>query len=483
VKIVVINGSPKGADSITLQYVRFLESQFSQHPFKVFHVAERIKRLEKNDTEFQAIIAEIRSASAVVWSFGLWVLVVSAQLMRFIELIRERGVETAFAGKYTAAISTSIHYYDHTAHAYLRGECEDLGMNYLDGISFDINDMEDQAKRQDLLNFARSLIAAVEQKRIPSRFFPKPEPRGFSYQPSAPVGTFDHGDKNIVVITDQRSSGSNLDSMITRFTRSFAREITIIGLDEINIRGACLGCMRCGYDYRCQYQDGFADFYNTRVRTADILVFAGTINGRFLSSRWKTFFDRAFFWNHTPSLAGKQIAYLISGPLRQNHNLAQILEASVTARQNAHFVDIITDEAEDSKVIDSQLDYLAERLLLYSRVGYLKPQNFLAVGGHKIFRDNIWGRLRGIWQADHRHYRKTGYYDFPQREWLTRLRSALLIGLTKIPAFRKKFYDNLKRFPAQRYGKLVDRLASAAGQTGFNQKTERPIQKEKAFEN
>ncbi|MCG2768009.1 MAG: hypothetical protein L6435_06440 [Anaerolineae bacterium] len=225
--------------------------------------------------------------------------------------------------------------------------------------------------------------------------------------------------------------------------------IDVIDLNDIDIRGACLGCMRCGYDYTCTYQDGFADFYNERVRTADIIVFAGTVKGRYLSSMWKTFYDRAFFWNHTPSLPGKQLGYIISGPLTQNQNLIQILEASSTARQHANHVDIITDECDNSEEIDALLQSFAERLVRFAEEGYVRPQNFLGVGGHTVFRDNIWGRLRPIWQADHRYFKKHGLYDFPQRDYRSRVLTSILMLLTKIPGVRKKYYANLKTFPSE----------------------------------
>ena len=250
--------------------------------------------------------------------------------------------------------------------------------------------------------------------------------------------------------------------MIDRFRQAYSDETELINLNDINIRGACLECMRCGYDYSCQYRDGFTEFYNTRVRTADIVIFAGSVKGRYLSSKWKTFYDRAFFWSHTPSLAGKQLAYIISGPLCQNANLIQILEASVTARQNANFVDIITDESEDSETIDAQLQYLAERLIYYSEKQYIKPYNFLAIGGHKVFRDNIWGRLRGIWQADHRYYKKNGLYDFPQKNLMIRIFNAVLLTLTIFPGIRKKYYTNIKYFPAKRYEKLIEKIGNEA---------------------
>ena len=65
------------------------------------------------------------------------------------------------------------------------------------------------------------------------------------------------------------------------FADSFQEKPEVINLNSIDIKGACLGCMKCGFDYNCHYNDGFKEFYNTRVRGADILVFAGTMTGRY----------------------------------------------------------------------------------------------------------------------------------------------------------------------------------------------------------
>jgi hypothetical protein len=52
-KIVVLNGSPKGEASITLQYVAFLQKHFFQHEFIIFHVSQYIKKIEKDPEAFQ----------------------------------------------------------------------------------------------------------------------------------------------------------------------------------------------------------------------------------------------------------------------------------------------------------------------------------------------------------------------------------------------------------------------------------------------
>jgi hypothetical protein len=54
-----------------------------------------------------------------------------AQYMRFIELVHERNVAQAFKNKSTIVMTTSIHFYDHTAHRYMHAVCDDLEMNYI----------------------------------------------------------------------------------------------------------------------------------------------------------------------------------------------------------------------------------------------------------------------------------------------------------------------------------------------------------------
>jgi hypothetical protein len=217
----------------------------------------------------------------------------------------------------------------------------------------------------------------------------------------------------------------------------------MINLNNLDIKGGCLGCIRCGHDNTCIYQDKdeFIQFYNTKLKAADILIFAGTIRDRYLSSKWKQFFDRAFFNTHTPSLIGKQIGLIISGPLSQIPNLRQILEA-YTEWQQANLVDVITDEHGDSVEIDALLQNFAERLIQLAGERYIKPATFLGVGAMKIFRDDVWGRLRFPFQADHRFYKKHGIYDFPQKDYKARITNRILILLTKIPSMRKEIYTN-----------------------------------------
>ena len=55
-KILVLNGSPKGEGSVTLQSVLYLEKLFKEHTFSVLDVGQKIKAFEKDFSKAPLII-------------------------------------------------------------------------------------------------------------------------------------------------------------------------------------------------------------------------------------------------------------------------------------------------------------------------------------------------------------------------------------------------------------------------------------------
>jgi len=459
-KITVLNGSPKGDLSVTLQYVNFIQKKFPQHQFNIFHVAQKIKKIEKEEKAFQEVVDEVKASDAVLWAFPLYVFLVSSQYKRFIELIWEKGAERFFKNKYTAVLSTSIHFFDHTAHNYMNAICDDLEMKYLGSFSAAMYDLLSQKGRERWTLFVSEFFEGIQNHVPTSKKFSPVLYRAFDYVPG-PVGhKISTQGKKVLILTDLKDPQTNLGKMIERFKNSFMDEVKVTNLHHLDIKGGCLGCLQCGYDYECSYggQDEYVQFYKDQVKTADILIFAATIQDRYLSSRWKMFFDRSFFHTHTPSLTGKQVGIIISGPLKQIPNLRQILEA-YTEWQQAHLVDIITDEVGDAKELDAQLQHLAQRVVHLAEKHYSKPNTFLGVGGMKIFRDDVWGKLRFPFQADHQFYKKHHLYDFPQRDYKARMTNALLTLLTKIPSMRKEIYrKKMKEEMLKPFQKVVQRV-------------------------
>jgi multimeric flavodoxin WrbA len=440
-KIIVLNGSPKGNLSVTLQYVHYIQNKFPQTELKIHNISERIKAIEKDENRFQEIIDEVRSSDGILWAFPLYVFLVSSQYKRFIELIWEKGTADAFKNKHTAVLTTSIHFFDHTAHNYMNAICDDLDMKYVGSFSAEMYDLLKEKERERLTFFAQNFLEAIEDNISTSKTFKPIVYQKFNYVPGDVKNKISADGRKIVILTDSENDQTNIGRMVERLKMSFTGDVETINLHNIDIKGGCLGCIQCGYDYECSYtdKDEFIEFYNTKLKPADVLIFAGTIKDRYLSSRWKLFFDRSFFNTHTPSLIGKQIGFLISGPLRQIPNLRQILEA-YTEWQQANLVGFITDEYEDPAALDALFQNFAKRLVRFAHKYYIKPHTFLGVGGMKVFRDDIWGKLRFPFQADHKFYRKHGIYDFPQKDYKARITNAVLTFLTKIPSVRKEIY-------------------------------------------
>ncbi len=441
-KIVVLNGSPKGDISVTMQYIAYIRKKFPEHVYEILNVAHDIRKIEKDTEIWNKTIDSIRSADMVLWAFPLYYLLVCSQYKRFIELIFERKAQDVFAGTYAASLSTSIHFFDQTAHAYIRAISDDLGMNYIGFYSAEMRDLLKEEERKRLEKFVYLLVTAVEE-RIPVQRVNAPLVWPIrSYVPGKEQKTLHKGTKKVVILTDSDGSSPNLAAMTDRLLKNFSGAIEMINLHDVNIKGGCLGCCQCGYDNTCVYTDGYVDFFKNKLVPADIIIMAGSVHDRYLSSTWKQFFDRSFFKGHTPGLEGKQIGFVIAGPLHQIPHLKEALTA--WADNGRCHVTFVTDEVSDAGELDALLDSMAGRLMQAAETGYIPPHTFYAVGGHKIFRDSIYGGMRIAFQADYRYYQEHGMFDFPQADRKTRLLNAVLIPLTRIPGFRKKVFSDMK---------------------------------------
>ncbi|ABA89687.1 flavoprotein, putative [Syntrophotalea carbinolica DSM 2380] len=457
-KIIVLNGSPKGEQSITMQYVRYLGKKFPQHEFPILHIARDIQQIEGNPQRFKEILESIAEADGVLWGMPLYYLMVHAHLKRFIELLWERQVTDVFKGKYALAIATSVHFYDHTALQYMRTVCADLQMCFIDAFSADMQDLLKEQHRRQLLIFAENAFRTIEQH---GPTFTTPLPAASTppiYLPGADPAPLDTHDRTILIITDAVDPEDNQSRMVKRLLANFGNRAEVVNLHDLNIKSSCMGCIQCGYDNRCPLEDldDFIPFYRDKVMTADILIYAGTIKDRYLSARWKSFFDRSFFMGHTPTVRNKQVGIILAGPLSQNGHLREILEGYFEMMQ-ANLVGIVGDESDGTTPLDILLDLLAQRLIAYKEQDYIKPRTFLGIAGSKLLRDEIWGRLRFPFVADHRFFKHHKGYDFPHRNWRVRLKNGLLLLLARMPPIRKKIYrQHLKGEMIKSLQKVVD---------------------------
>ena len=456
--ILILNGSPKGDISVTMQYMHYLKKIYPNHEYEIINIAYYIKKIEKNQTFFDEIIDKVKKSDAVIWAFPLYVLHVHANYKRFIELIWEKNVEDAFKDKYAISFSTSINFFDYTAHDYMNGIADDLKMRYFGYYSANSRDLMKEDERKNYISFMEDFFNSIDRKAVTNINFSPIQYSDFEYKNcTTNFKKIDQKSKKILVVSDSNKDSINLNRMLEQFKNLFTNEIEIINLNDINIKSSCRGCLECGYNNVCFFddKDDIRNLYEEKMRKADIIVFACCVKDRYLSAKWKTLVDRRFFITHQPMLPEKHIAYIISGPIGQIHNLREVLSANAEL-DSANLVDIVSDEYNDSEKIDNLLHNLANRLLHYSNKGTYKPKTFLGKAGYKLFRDEIYGNLRFVFRSDHKYYKKHKYYDFPQKDWGVRFANLVFKFLLLIPKIRKGFQKNMKHNMIRNFKKIVE---------------------------
>ena len=384
--ILVIVGSPKGKDSITLHTCLYLEKQFPDLHFDYIYPGQRIKALEK---DFSPALDAIRKADVLLFCYPVYTFLVPYQLHRFIELMKASGED--FSGKTATQVTTSKHFYDITAHRFVRDNCADMGLCFLDGLSADMDDiLKDSGRKQalDWMNFVRWQM-------------------GSSGSPER------SNDRKAVVVADLEPGDARLKEMVDRFVAVFPYPCDVINIREFPFQGGCLSCFSCAATGKCVYKDGFDDFLRNTIHKHDAIIYAFRIQDHSMGSRFKMYDDRQFCNGHRTVTMGTPFGYLVEGAYSKEENLRLLLEARAQVGGN-FLAGVATDEGD----LEAAINQLSATLAYAMETRYTPPQNFLGVGGMKIFRDLIY-MMRGLMRADHRFFQSHGQYDFPQKQWKT----------------------------------------------------------------
>ena len=402
-RILIINGSPSGDDSITLQTMLYIQKYYPKHSFEYISPGQRIKAIEKDfsDTEQKLLSADI-----IVFCYPVYTFLVPSQLHRFIELIKEKGID--LSGKYVTQVSTSKHFYDTTAHEFIRENCLDLKLKYIRGLSADMEDLLNKKGQKEARDFFRHVLWSVKNDH-----YECPEPARSDTKLNG--ATLEHAcqgrvkSKRVVIVTDHSEEDTVIKNMIERFRRVLPYGSEVVNLNDFPFAGGCIGCFNCASDGRCIYRDGFDVLLREKIQTADATVYAFTIKDHSMGYRFKMFDDRQFCNGHRTVTMGKPVGYLIDGHLSLEQNLKTLIEARAQVGGN-YLAAIAVNEGDTDRNIDrlaAELDFALEKQ-------YRQPANFYGVGGLKIFRDLIY-TMQGMMREDHRFYKKNGFYDFPQK--------------------------------------------------------------------
>ena len=443
--ILVINGSPKGEYSITLQTVRYLEKKFSGHRFEVLHAGQKIKALEK---DFTPAIQAISRAEVLLFSYPVYTFLAPSQLHKFIALMKQHGLDVQ--GKIATQITTSKHFYDVTAHRYVQDNVQEMGMRFFRGLSADMEDLPTPKGQQEAESWWKHFCWSVEQGSFEPYY---PAPAATATVPvTVPQEDFEGKPGDVVIIADLSAEDTQLAGMVSRFRCQLPFATRVVNLREYPFKGGCLGCFRCAADGKCVYKDGFDEYLRNQIQTADAMIYAFSIQDHSMGPLFKMYDDRQFCNGHRTVTIGMPVGYLISGNYSREANLQMVLEGRAQVGSN-----ILTGIATDEQDTDGAIDLLARNLAYALENKNTGPQNFLGVGGMKIFRDLIY-QMRGFMRADHRFFKAHGQYDFPQKKWPQSLAMYLVGAMMASPKLRSKMGNQMNEGMLMPYKKVLDNM-------------------------
>ena len=253
-----------------------------------------------------------------------------------------------------------------------------------------------------------------------------------------------------MIVTDCAPENNCLSSMIARFRSVLPLSTRVVNLRDFPFQGGCLGCFRCAVSGKCIYKDNFDTFLRESIQTADAIVYAFTVRDHSMGALFKLYDDRQFCNGHRTVTMGMPFGYLIDGAYSREANLQMIVEGRAQVGGN-FLAGVATNETDP----DSAVDRMAETLAYALDKKYVPPQNFLGIGGMKIFRDLIW-QMQGMMRADHRFYKAHGQYDFPQKKWPDMLKMYAVGALLANPKVLAKMGNKMNEGMLMPYKKVLD---------------------------
>ena len=441
-EILVLNGSPKSDYSITLHTALYLKELFSQDHFEILHVGQKIKALEKDFSEAETLIEK---ADVLLFSYPVYTFIAPYQMHRFIELMKEHGVNVK--DKIATQITTSKHFYDVTAHRYIQDNVQEMGMKFIRGLSADMEDLPTQKGQTEARKYWEHFHFCVENNIYEPCYLKNSTP---VYTPVEVPASTDKKDGDVVIVASLKEDDKQLADMIARFQAKLSVKSRIVNIVDYPFKGGCIGCFNCATDGICIYKDGFDTFLRDNIQTAQAIIYAFSIKDHSMGSRFKMYDDRQFCNGHRTVTMGMPMGYLISGNYSEEQNLQMILEGRAQVGGN-----ILTGIATDEFTPNEAIDHMVLSLEYALKHKNTQPQNFYGVGGMKIFRDLIY-QMQGMMKADYKFFKAHGQFDFPQKKKGTILGMYLVGAMLSNKKLKAKLGNNMNEGMIMSHRKVVE---------------------------
>ena len=452
-KVVVLNGSPNGNQSVSLQYFHYIRKHFPQNDYHVFNIG--LNFYNKSDKDNSDLTDKIREADLILWVFPVYFFNVPSQMKSFIEAIFSSDLKAVFNGKYVSCITSSIKISDVTAHKYIHVISEFLEMTYIEGYSAERSDIFLKNERKRILNFATLLFKSVDEKIISfSRFsFPLPTINILKTEDNYPSDEKTEVIGQTLILYHSGIFENETQKIFECFQNNLKSSFVSADLAEHDFK-PCSGCFKCGYSNECNIKDGFLSLFNDYIKKSDNLIFIIPAKDAFIASEWKAFFDRMFFNNHVQILKGVSISYVLYGH-SINKDLTYSLLEMFAVSQGAILTDILYLENPESE-INFKISSLLKKIKLTESVNYQKPLSFYNIAFEKIIKSYVKLDLAPVFYADSIYFRnKLSPKKFFVFVYMF-FRYILISFLFLFPALRRIFYKNINPYTIKKMSKIIE---------------------------
>jgi len=446
-KILVLNGSPRGEMSVSYHHILFLEKHFKSATFEFVHIGKMLKIYK--DEKLGDLIKKMSDADCVLWTYPVYTFSIPYQLMLFMNRLQNHDLKHLLKGTYSTQFSTSKHFYDITAYDFMKTQFKDLEIIHLEGLMADMDEMITESGRHKMVEFMDKLLHSITVevtypniKHVPGQLYE------FSYNQ---VPEPDKLPSKILVVYNGLEYSNSLKQMISAFENLCDYDVHRLDVSNINIQGGCLGCIKCTMIGHCIYKDEFEEMYQEKILSSDVIVYASDINNHYLHADFKLIDDRAFYNGHRVNTENKATGYLLTGNYQQEQNLKHLIEARAHVGHMSLF-EPVTNESED---VLEQIKRLCTEVTYFMENKPAPKNSFYGIGGMKVFRDLIFN-MRGMLTEDHDYYKAHKLYDFPEKHYITHFFMRFGIKYISSPKRFKKYSPKLNTFILARYKKILD---------------------------
>ena len=471
-RILVLNGSPSGNASVTFQTMEYLRVLNPEHEYEVLHVGQQIRRFER---EFSKAREALERAELIVFCYPVYTFLTPAQMHRFIELMKESGVD--YTGKYATQLTTSKHFYDMTAHRFVTDNCADMKLRCIRGLSADMDDLLTEKGQKEAQAFFQYVMWKIQNGYSEWASAGATNARFEAVQATEIDGVAEAARATVPseasVVGRDAETGSGIDKSVGRKRGAAlgksdssmrialvtdydpAEEVT--GASEVlgpagkesaerdpAVRESGLKSpLAAMIDRFCQRFPGKCEIVNLHE-----FPFAGGCLGclQCIASGkcvYKDGFD-SFLREHINSADAVVYAFTIKDhsmghrfklfddrqfcnghrTVMMGKPVGYLVDGDLAAEENLRTLiaaraevggNFLAGVASDASDPDREIDQLAQELAYAIERGYAPPKNFYGVGGIKIFRDLTY-EMQGMMKEDHRFYKKHGFYDYPQKK-------------------------------------------------------------------